>query len=187
MHMVFLLWLTTLSVTAAAAPVRDGRHDFDWEAGSWDTRLQRLVTAPGSPPAWRDYSGSTLVRPALGGSANLAELDVTGPAGRIAGVSLRLYHPDSGQWSLHFANLASGEMGEPMHGSFVDGRGAFYGTDTVLGQRVLLRFLIVPLGDSQWRFEQAYSTDGARTWQANWIAVDTRRAGAVPDQHRSHP
>jgi hypothetical protein len=40
---------------------------------------------------------------------------------------------------------------------------------------VLVRFLIVPMGADQWRFEQAYSADGGQRWETNWIAIDTRR------------
>ena len=84
-------------------------------------------------------------------------------------------HPDSGQWALHFSNLANGELSEPVYGGFVDGRGSFYGMDTVNGRRVLVRFLIIPLSRNQWRFEQAYSVDGGSSWEDNWIAIDTRR------------
>ncbi len=40
---------------------------------------------------------------------------------------------------------------------------------------VFVRFLIIPLNKDQWRFEQAYSIDGGKTWEDNWIAIDTRR------------
>lgn len=185
MRLFFLALITALACGAswAAVPARDGSHDFDWETGRWDTRLQRLRAPLSGKIEWLHYAGSTVVRPALGARANLVELDVQGAAGRIAGVSLRLYHPGSGQWALHFANLANGEMGEPVHGGFIDGRGSFYGMDTVDGRRVQVRFLIIPLGRGQWRFEQAYSTDGGVSWEDNWIAIDTRRpAPALPDR-----
>jgi hypothetical protein len=43
------------------------------------------------------------------------------------------------------------------------------------GRAVLVRFLILPAGAGQWRFEQAYSADGGQRWETNWIAIDTRR------------
>ncbi|KQW93358.1 hypothetical protein ASC94_11995 [Massilia sp. Root418] len=162
------------AIQAAAAP-HDGRHDFDWEMGTWDTRLKRLREPLSGKTEWIEYAGTSVVKPVMDGRANLVELEVRGSADRIAGVSLRLYQPASGQWTLHFANLANGLMTEPMHGAFQDGRGSFYGQDTVNGRAVLVRFLIMPAGAGQWRFEQAYSADGGQRWETNWIAIDTRR------------
>ncbi|KQV87244.1 hypothetical protein ASD15_28840 [Massilia sp. Root351] len=157
-----------------AAP-HHGQRDFDWEIGTWDTRLKRLREPLSGKTEWLEYAGTSVVKQVMDGRANLVELDVRGSAGRITGVSLRLYQPASGQWTLHFANLANGLMTEPMHGSFKDGQGSFYGQDTVHGRVVPVRFLMVPAGAGQWRFEQAYSADGGQHWETNWIAIDTRR------------
>lgn len=155
--------------------VRHGQHDFDWEIGTWDTRLKRLREPLSGKTDWLEYAGTSVVKPVMGKRANLVELDVRGAAGAIAGVSLRLYQPASGQWTLNFANLSSGMMAEPMTGSFNAGLGTFYGRDSVNGRQVSVRFLIRPVGAGQWRFEQAYSNDGGKTWEDNWIAIDTRR------------
>lgn len=171
----WILWLlASVSIAATAAPPPDGQHDFDWEIGTWTTSLKRLREPLSGKTEWVEYEGASVVKPAMGGRANLVELDVRGTAGRIAGVSLRLYRPASGQWALHFANLANGLMTDPMYGAFQDGRGSFYGQDTVDGRVVLVRFLITPMGADRWRFEQAYSTDGGQRWETNWVAVDTR-------------
>jgi hypothetical protein len=162
------------SAETSAGAVRDGAHDFDWEIGTWDTKLKLRAPLSGSRD-WREYTGTTVVTPLLGKRANVVELDVKGAAGRIAGVSLRLYQPAGGQWTLNFANVADGGMTEPMSGSFRQGQGTFYGQDTVRSRKVFVRFLIIREDEGQWRFEQAYSDDGGKNWETNWIAVDTRR------------
>lgn len=164
----------TPAASTPAAP-HDGQHDFDWEIGTWDTQLKRMREPLSGKTDWVEYTGTSVVKAIMGGRANLVELDVSGGAGRIAGVSLRLYQPASGHWTLHFANLANGLMTDPMEGSFKDGQGIFYGKDTVNGRAVAVRFLILPMGTGQWRFEQAYSADGGQRWETNWIAIDTRR------------
>jgi hypothetical protein len=168
-----------LSGAAPAFCATDGQRDFDWELGSWETRLKRLREPLSGKTEWVDYTGTTVVRPAMGGRANLVELDVNGAAGHIAGVSLRLYRPAGGQWALHFANLGNGMMTDPVTGSFKDGVGTFYGQDSVNGRSVFVRFVITPVKPDQWRFEQAYSADGGATWESNWIAIDTRRGNAA--------
>ena len=111
----------------------------------------------------------------MGGRANMVELDVTGPAGRIEGVSLRLYNPEKKTWSLNFANARSGELVPPSVGSFdAQGRGEFYSNETYNAKPVIVRFLILPISRDSIRFVQAYSADGGKTWEDNWIAIDTR-------------
>jgi hypothetical protein len=39
-----------------------------------------------------------------------------------------------------------------------------------------VRFVISDITEVSARFEQAYSSDGGRTWEVNWIATDTRLA-----------
>ena len=156
-------------------PAQAGQNDFDWEIGTWDTQLKRLREPLSGKADWIAYAGTSVIKPVMGQRANLVELDVRGAAGQIAGVSLRLYQPASGQWTLHFANLANGVMTDPMTGTFSEGLGTFYGQDTVNGRNVFVRFLVIPVKSDQWRFEQAYSPDGGKTWETNWIAIDTRR------------
>ena len=154
---------------------RDGSHDFDWEIGSWKTQLRYLPEPLTGSTRWVEYSGTSQVRPVLGGRANLVELSVKGPAGQIEGVSLRLYNPKARQWTLNFASVRSGVLTPPVTGAFDDkGRGTFYGIDTVDDRTVLVRFVISDVTPNAARFEQAFSADGGATWETNWIAVDTR-------------
>ena len=45
------------------------------------------------------------------------------------------------------------------------------------GRAILVRFAITPITANSCHFEQAFSADGGRTWEVNWIADDTRDAG----------
>jgi hypothetical protein len=171
-----LLAALLLGVPAPAEtpPPRDGQHDFDFEIGTWRTELKRLMHPLSGSATWASYEGTTVVREVWGGRANLVELDVSGPAGRIEGLSLRLYNPQSGQWSLHFASSRSGAMSPPTIGGFTEGRGEFYSQETLDGRAILVRFVISDITADSCRFEQAFSADGGKTWEVNWIATDTR-------------
>ena len=74
---------------------------------------------------WVEYEGLAVVRKVWDGRASLFELEVDGPAGHIEGVGLRLYNPQSHQWSLNWANSGDGSMNQPMIGEFKNGRGDF--------------------------------------------------------------
>jgi len=117
------------------------------------------------------------VRKVWNGLANLVELEAAGPAGRFQGLNLRLYNPQSRQWSLSFANVDGGTLSTPTIGEFNNGRGEFYSQETLRDRAILVRFVISDITADSCRFEQAFSDDGGKTWEVNWIAVDTR----VPD------
>jgi hypothetical protein len=155
-------------------PVRDGQHDFDFEIGTWKTRLRRLLNPLTGSTTWVEYEGTTIVRKVFDGRANLVELVADGPAGHFEGLSLRLYNPKSRQWSLNFASINSGTLSLPTIGEFKNGRGEFYNQETLDGRAILVRFVISDIRPNSCRFEQAFSDDGGKTWEVNWIAIDTR-------------
>jgi hypothetical protein len=164
----------TLCPVHAQTHVRDGSHDFDFEIGNWKTHIRRLQHPLTGSTTWLDYDGTSVVRKIWGGKANMVELEVDGPAGHIEGLSLRLYDPQSQQWSLNFASSASGTLSVPTVGEFRNGRGEFYDQEQIAGRMVLVRNVWSDITPNSGHFEQAFSTDGGKTWEVNWIATDTR-------------
>jgi hypothetical protein len=79
-----------------------------------------------------------------------------------------------GQRSVHYAGASDGELTVPLYGRFDGGRGEFLGDDTVGGRPIRVSFVISQIDADTARFEQAFSTDGGKTWEVNWIATDTR-------------
>jgi hypothetical protein len=154
--------------------LRDGQHDFDFEIGTWKTHLSRLVHPLTGSTTWVEYDGTSVVRKIWDGRANLVELDVTGPAGHVEALSLRLYDPRAHQWSLNSANVRSGTLSVPTIGEFKNGRGEFYDQEPFNGRTILVRNVWSDITANSCRFEQAFSDDGGKTWELNWIAVDTR-------------
>jgi len=163
-----------LLVLPAQAQERDPRRDFDFEIGSWNTHVKRRVKPLTGSDTWVEYSGTSVVRKVWDGKANIVELDVTGPSGRIQALSLRLYDPDKKVWSLNVATAFGGEMSPPAIGGFKEGRGEFIGHETLGGKPIVVRFVISDIRPDSIRFEQAFSADGGKTWEVNWIATDTR-------------
>lgn len=157
----------------ATAP-RDGQHDFDFEIGTWKTHLSRLVHPLTGSNTWVTLEGTTVVRKIWDGKANLAELDVETPKGHVQVLSLRLYNPEAHQWSLNTANSSVGTLSVPTIGEFKNGRGEFYDQEPFNGRTILVRNIWSEITADSCRFEQSFSDDGGKTWDLNWIAVDTR-------------
>jgi hypothetical protein len=153
---------------------RDGQHDFDFEIGTWKTHISRLLHPLTGSTTWIEYEGTSVVRKVWDGRANLLELQADGPAGRFEGLSLRLYNSQAHQWSLNFASSSAGIMSQPTIGEFKNGRGEFFDQETYDGRTIFVRFIISDITPKSCRFEQAFSDDGGKTWEVNWIATDTR-------------
>ncbi|HKF21720.1 MAG TPA: hypothetical protein VKE93_09130 [Candidatus Angelobacter sp.] len=159
---------------ASLLPQRDGSHDFDFEIGTWKTQLKRLVHPLTGSTTWVECHGITTVRPVWNGRANLLELEADCPGGHFQGLNLRLYNPSSHQWSLNFVNSSDGTFTQPTIGEFKDGRGEFFDQEMLNGRAILVRFVISEITADSCRFEQAFSADGGKTWEVNWVATDTR-------------
>lgn len=155
----------------------DGQHDFDFEFGDWKIQLKRRSKPLTGSTNWVEYEGTSIVRRVWNGGANLGELDVKGPAGQIQGMSLRTYNPQSRQWHISWCNRADGTVGPPMIGGFKNGRGEFYNQESYNGRAIFVRFIFSDITENSFRFEQAFSDDGGKTWEPNWIASFSRVKG----------
>jgi len=158
----------------ADAAAHDGQHDFDFEIGTWKTHLRRLVHPLTGSHEWVELEGTSVIRKVWDGRANLVELEVDGPNGHVEGLSLRLYNPQAHQWSLNFSNSRSGTLSVPTVGEFKNGRGEFYDQESLGDRMILVRNVFTDIRPDSYRFEQSFSADGGKTWEVNWIAVDTR-------------
>ncbi|MFC8801089.1 hypothetical protein ACFT2C_25440 [Promicromonospora sp. NPDC057138] len=174
-----MLLATAVSGDAAPSPasstIADGQRDFNWEIGTWRSTVQVLADPLSeSPDKWLQFAGTSTVRPLVDRRANIVELEVSGPNGRIDALNLRLYEPHAQRWSLTFVNMRDGLLTPAVYGGFRDGVGEFYGDDQLGGRPIKVRFLIVRTSEDEARLEQAFSADGGTTWETNWIAVDRR-------------
>jgi hypothetical protein len=153
---------------------RDGQHDFDFNIGTWKTHISRLQNPLTGSTIWVEYDGISVVREILSGRASLFELTADGPAGHLEGVGLRLYNPQSHQWSLNWANGKTGILGVPTTGGFRDGRGVFVDQESFNDRVILVRNSFMDITPNSARFEQTFSDDGGQTWETNWVMTFAR-------------
>jgi hypothetical protein len=159
------------------ASIRDGQHDFDWMHGSWKVYLKRLVKPLTGSTTWVEYEGTQVTRKVWGGKANLDEFIADSPSTKahLEGLTLRLYNPESREWSIYWANAKNGALGlPPTVGRFTDGRGEFYDEEEWEGRHITVRYVWSDITPTSARFEQAFSVDGGKTWEPNWISTITR-------------
>jgi hypothetical protein len=165
----------TFSRSAHAESVPGGQHDFDFELGAWRSHVRRLARPLTGSKTWIDYDGTTRVAKVWDGAANLVELDVKSASAKpLRLISLRLYDPAKHQWNLNVTAIGAGTLGVPTLGGFSQGRGVFYDRETWDGKPIVVRFIITRRGSDDIHFVQAFSADGGKTWETNWIADDHR-------------
>jgi hypothetical protein len=160
---------------------RDGQHDFDFEIGSWKIHLSRLQDRLVGSTTWVQFDGTSVTRKVWDGRANFEEFETDSPTGHIEGLTLRVYNPQTRQWSIYWANSKDPALGQPiqpMVGEFKNGRGEFYDQELWKGRSVYVRFIWSNITPNSAHFEQSYSDDGGKTWEVNWITDQTR----VPDK-----
>ncbi len=163
------------SKTASAA--RDGQHDFDFELGSWKIHLKKLMHPLTGSKDWVEFDGTSVTRKVWNGRSQLEEFETDSPGGgHIEGMTLRLYDPQTHQWSLYWATSKSGAIGIPTIGEFRNGVGEFFDTEPTgpKGRSILVRFIWSNTTTNMPHFEQSFSDDGGKTWEVNWITDQTR-------------
>ncbi len=145
-------------------------HDFDFLFGRWKVRNRRLRERLAACDEWVEFDSTLEVRPVWGGFGNFDEYEALDtPFGEIHGLTLRLYNPESRQWTIYWANRKSGTLDPPMTGSWANGRGEFYDQELFAGRMIYVRFIWSNDSDNAARWEQAFSDDGGKTWETNWI------------------
>src|SRR5262249_29247879 len=164
---------STLGGSANAA--RANKHDFDFLFGSWNIHNCYLKGRLRHSTEWIEFDARSQVEPLLDGFGQLDRYFAVRDGSPFEGITLRLFDPATGDWTIHWADTANAHaLLPPMVGRFTGGVGEFYGDEMANGKKVRCRFVWSrPTADTA-RWEQAFSEDGGKTWETNWIMTFAR-------------
>ncbi len=148
--------------------------DFDFWFGRWNVRNRWLKRRLAGSDDWEEFDATVVARPLLDGVGNEDEFR-TDHAGGFIGMSFRFFDPERKRWSIYWADSRRpGELDPPVLGTFEGDVGVFEGEDVYRGRPILVRFTWSGVTTPTPRWEQAFSEDGGRTWETNWIMEFTR-------------
>ena len=152
----------------------DGHGAFAFAEGKWKEHSSRLLRPLTGSKTWLRMDGVSVDSKIWNGRANIVELESDAPNGHLELLSLRLYNPQTRQWNLYFATSPVGIVSDAMTGGFKHGHGEFFTNDTLEGRAILTRFTFDSFSPASARSTQAFSNDGGKTWETNWINDYTR-------------
>ena len=162
-------------MTPSNEQFQDGRVDFDFEVGRWQVYSRRLKEWLQGSTDWEEFEGVANARKILGGLGIIDEITNERPTGQAHGMTVRLFDPQTQQWSIYFADSIHGTLTTPLIGRFTQGRGTFYAFEPIGGKHILSRYLWLDITATSYRWEQAFSADGGSTWETNWVQEHVRR------------
>ncbi|MGC1550932.1 MAG: hypothetical protein WA777_20605 [Rhodanobacter sp.] len=158
------------------APNLTGLHDFDLRVGEWHAHHRKLAERLTGSHDWMEFDGTCSFHTLMDGWANEDDNVFNVPGGVYRGATLRSYDPKTGQWAIWWLDGRDpfGNLDPPVKGRFVNGVGTFYADDTLRGKPVRVRFIWSHITRTSAHWEQAFSADGGKTWETNWITDFTR-------------
>ncbi len=149
---------------------------FDFLDGGWHVHNRRLADFLDPESGWTEFEGHTTGRLFWDGRAHVDE--IVFPSLGFSGLTLRLYEPETGEWTLNWSHSRTGTLDPPVRGRFAeDGTGTFHGMDTYEGRPVRVRFHWSGIGRDTARWEQAFAPadgGGEEGWVTNWVMEFSR-------------
>jgi hypothetical protein len=148
--------------------------DFDFLRGEWNSRQRRRRKWLAGSDEWDEFEATIVARPILDGLGTVEEFR-TAYAGGFVGITFRFFDPASGNWSIYWADTRHpARLDPPVIGSFTGDVGVFESDDTFEGRPIRVRYTWSDVTTLTPRWEQAFSDDGGKTWETNWVAEFTR-------------
>ena len=156
-------------------------HDFDFLVGSWTVEHRRLKHRLAHSSEWETFSGTCHTWRVLGGQGDIDDNFLQAPAGSYRAVTMRSFDPATKSWSIWWLDSRNPHhLDPPVVGKFLDGVGTFFANDTFDGRPIVVRFIWSDITANSAKWQQAFSADGGKTWETNWVMEFHRVAEGQP-------
>lgn len=152
-----------------------GSADFDFLIGDWRVAHRRLKRRLAGDQDWETFSGESSTRKILGGLGNLEDNWIDLPGGAYRAIALRSFDPLTARWAIWWLDArAPHHLDVPVIGNFENGVGAFFAEGQLDGRPIRVRFLWTQTKAPSPQWEQAFSDNGGKSWETNWVMAFSR-------------
>jgi hypothetical protein len=166
---------------SAAAPatgetaVTDHAHDFDFLIGKWRVHHRRLKARLAGSHDWVEFEGTSQLWMTINGHGTVDDNYIGLPGDPYYAMGTRGYDPKTQTWAIWWLDGRNPHtMEPPVFGNFQNGVGTFNGDDTFNGKPIKVRFIWSQITANSAHWEQAFSPDGGKSWETNWVMDFTR-------------
>lgn len=181
--------MTTNNTETALPPVlatpitniSQGAQDFDFFMGHWSIENKKLLQPLTGSDQWESFMATQHAQKLPAGIGNYDEFTPLDWRPGFIGMSLRIYNPETGMWSIYWLNnknggieASTGMLAAPVVGQFQNGVGSFLGPDQFDGKAILVRYTWSDISPNSARWQQAFSSDEGLNWETNWIMQMSR-------------
>lgn len=147
----------------------EAKGAFGFQTGQWRVRHRKLKARLAGATEWLSFEGRCTAWEIMDGAANVEDQVLDDPAGAYRAAAFRRLDPETGNWSIWWFDARFSSVDPPVRGRFENGVGTFLADDTLNGRPIKVRFLWSQVDTPAPRWEQAFSDDGGKTWETNWI------------------
>jgi hypothetical protein len=162
-------------ILSGGAAMADASHDFDFVIGKWKVHHHRLKARLAGSHEWEDFEGTSQVWKTLNGQGTFDENFIDIPSGGYWANGLRAYDPQTDQWAIWWLDARNPhDLETPVKGRFANGEGRFCADDTLRGKPIKVCFTWSRITANTAHWEQAFSPDGGKSWETNWVMDLTR-------------
>lgn len=153
------------------------QNDFAFYAGNWKIRVKKLKAFLKGSNEWVEQDATEEIRPILNGLGYVGQFQQTVNGLRYEGLAIHLFDPATRLWSNLWADSNTGRLDPPVVGSFEGDSGTFYGKDRFDNKPidVMFRWDLKDRNNPVWT--QAFSADGRKTWETNYIMYYSKLVG----------
>ena len=172
---------SSLAATHKDNAVQDHSHDFDFFFGDWKVHHRYLKARLAGSTEWLEFDGTTRAQPLLNGLGNVDDNFLDKPGDPYRAATIRAFDPKTNTWAIWWIDgrTPTGLIDPPMLGKFENGVGTFLSDQEINGKPTKVRFIWTPKGATAAQWEQAFSADGGKTWETNWIMQFARTHSPV--------
>ena len=150
-------------------------EDFDFLIGGWKIHNRKLNTRLNNATEWVEFDARCECRKILNGFGNVDQFLTEFDGVPFAGMSLRLFNPQTRLWSIYWADSNLVTLDVPQVGSFDGDIGRFYAEDFHAGQPIVVVFKWDKSNPNVPVWSQAFSPDKGETWEWNWYMTFERQ------------
>jgi hypothetical protein len=155
----------------------DASRAFDFLLGERKIINRRLVKRLQGCDEWESFEAWQTNQTLPGRIGNVDDFVAGSWRPGYVGLSLRLFNPQTGLWSIFWLDNQTGGLNRsglmlpPVVGGFENGIGIFEGSDVLDGRAIRVRYTWSDVDTDRPRWEQAMSGDDGKTWEMNWSMV----------------